>query len=208
MFADRYDAGVSLGRLLKQQDIQNAVVVGIPRGGVITAIAVAQTFHAAYDVLVVKKIPSPVDPELAIGAVGGGKHVYWDERVIKQLQISESEKQNMLERVYPTVVAREKQLRTVKKELPLSGKTVIVVDDGVATGATVICAAEILREKGAREVILATPVVASDSYRVVRPHFDSVFALQMPTSFHSVSQYYQQFAQVSDEEVLQALKNV
>lgn len=207
MFTDRYSAGESLGKLLKKQRFsKNTLVIGIPRGGVITALGVAKTIKRPHGIMVVKKIPSPHNPEYAIGAMGEGE-VYWDDLAIHKMQISESEKQNLLERITPLVDAREEKIRKVEPKPMYNGKTVVIVDDGVATGATVLCALKVARAKGADVVVLAVPVTSEDTYREIRQDFDSVFTLEIPKLFQSVGEFYKDFHEVSDEEVVMLLQS-
>ena len=182
-----------------------AVVLGLPRGGVPVAAVVAQAVGAPLDVLVVRKIGVPWQPELALGAVGENGAVVLNDSVVAASGMRQDEVEALVgegSRAVEEVVA---QLRPATDPPDLGGRTVIVVDDGVATGATARAAAKIVRSRGPRDVIFATPVGAPSTCSDLRSFFDEVLCLETPSSFGSVGQHYKHFDQVSIGEVRRLL---
>lgn len=207
MFANREAAGQLLAQKLQQyRRKKHVIVLGIPRGGVIVAKAVADVLELPFDIIVVRKIGAPQNPELAIGAVGPEKTVYWDQNLCQRLGINKKQKSNLKNQKERERREREEALRREKKPLTVKGKIVILVDDGVATGATVLAAQKALQKMGARQIILAVPVIAKDTYGFIKKYFESVVALEIPYEFHAVGQFYQEFSQVEDENVIELLR--
>lgn len=206
MFVSREESGILLGEYLMGKESENTVVVGIPRGGVVVGLRVANILHVPFDVVFVKKITSLKSPEFAIGAAGEGGEVYWDEESISDME--EWERKEALKGALKQVNERKKIVRNFFPEKNLEGKDIFLVDDGVATGLTVLCALTVLQGKGAKTVSLATPVIAEDTYKRLRKQFDSIYALQIPTFFGSVGQFYESFPQVSDEELIEIVKGL
>ena len=205
MFQNREEAARLLGEKLKEKYGQDAVVLGIPRGGVILAKVVADMLNAPLDIVVVKKIGAPDNEELAVGAVGPDKTVYWEEKICQQLGINKSAKLKVKSEKLQEQKEREKRLREGKNPIDLQDKTVILVDDGVATGATVMAAALFLKKQKVREAILATPVIAKDTLAKMKKYFTEIIYLDAPRQFYAVGQFYQDFPQVEDEEVRRLL---
>lgn len=206
LFKDREEAGNLLSSRLHEFKKENNLVIGITRGGVITAKAVAKNLKLVLDIIVVKKIGAPLNPELAIGAVGPEKTIFWDEDLCKELGIPESQKTNLKEQKLLEQKDREQILRG-DKPYEVKDKIVILVDDGVATGTTAVAAAKFLRKKGAKEIILAIPVIAKDTLFRLKRYFDEVIYLDSVQDFYAVSQFYQEFPQVSDDEVIDILNS-
>lgn len=206
MFKDRQEAGQLLAQklisVIKDEDV---VILGIPRGGVVVAKEVAARFKAPLDIVVVKKIGAPHNSELAIGAVGPEKTVFWDSTLCRHLGITASEKKALVSAKEKEREERESLLRGEKSPLPVKNKTVVLLDDGIATGATVIVAAKTLRKKHPSKLILAVPVVSYDILRFIEKYFDRVVILAIPEDFSAVGQFYKEFQQVSDEEVKKLL---
>ena len=205
MFKDREEAGELLAQklisVIKDEDI---VVLGIPRGGIVVAKKVADRFGAPLDAVVVKKIGAPHNPELAIGAVGPEETIFWDAILCRHLGITGSEKKAAWLAKEKERKAREHLLHK-KKQSPFKNKTVVLVDDGIATGATVIVAAKYLRKKGVKELILAVPVVGHDTLRSITKYLDKVVALAVPEDFSALGQFYDTFEQISDDNVKKLL---
>ena len=202
MFKDRIEAGDKLSdELVSFKDSKDTVVLGITRGGVIVADRISKRLNLPLDIIVVKKIGAPFNPELAIGAVGPGKSVYWEERFLEELNIHGDYKKQMLAIKRREARKLEKYLLGKRKALPVKNKTVILVDDGVATGATVLGTLPYLRAQNAKEVILAAPVIAKDTYDKIVKYFDSIVAIYVPFELNAVGQFYQKFTQVENEEV-------
>lgn len=207
MFESRQKAGGLLAQKLKDyKDQKNAVVIAIPRGGVVVAYEVARALNLFLDVVIIRKIGAPQNPELAIGAVGPARTIYWDHELIKRLGVSKKQRERLVNEKIKEQKRREELFRFRKKRLSFKGKTVIVVDDGIATGATAICAAMALRKKGAKEKILAVPVIAKDTLASVIESFEDICVLMVPEDFYAVGQFYEEFPQVSDNEVVELLR--
>lgn len=206
MFEDRKSAGILLARKLKNfvQD-NNVLVLALARGGVAVGKAVSEVLKVSFDALIVKKIGSPQNPELAIGGVGPKNTVFWNEYFLKTLKISEEEKDELLVLKMAERNAQENLIRG-DKPLEISGKTVILVDDGVATGASVMTAQKFIKKEGAGKIILATPVVADDTLKYIKRYFDMVIYLKKVKEFYAVGEFYKDFPQVENEEVIKLLQ--
>jgi len=208
VYQDREDAGRKLAPLLRKWQNRHPLVIALPRGGVPVGIEVARALDAPFDILVVKKIGTPFSPELAMGAIAeDGTRVLY-RRVIDEYGITEGE----IERHSRTKEAEAlEKVRTLRGGRPLedvSGRTVILVDDGLATGMTALAAIRSLRNRGCRELILAVPAAARDSASALRPEVDSLVAAIEEDSFMSVGQYYRDFTQVSDDDVIRMMSEL
>jgi len=208
MFRDRSDAGLALGELVGSRlplptgrGAAGCLVLGLPRGGVPVAALVAEALGFPLDVLVVRKVGVPGQPELALGAVGESGAVVLNDEVVSSAGLAPAELEALVRRAAGEVEEIVAQLRPKPGPLEVSGRTVIVVDDGVATGATARAAANVLREIGAGPVVLATPVAAPSTCRSLQSCFDQVIAVMTPVRFRSVGQHYEYFEQVSIAEV-------
>jgi putative phosphoribosyl transferase len=207
MFQDRYEAGRLLAQACEHFRDESPVVVGLPRGGVPVAVEVARTLAAPLDVVVVRKVGVPYQPELAMGAVGeDGVRVRNDE-VVRATGLTERELKAAEERAAEEVAGRASRFRQGRARVPLEGRAVIVVDDGIATGATARAALRVVRALGARRVILAVPVGAPGSISRLRKDADEVLCLDQPEYFLGVGQFYRRFEQVSDDEVIALLRH-
>ncbi|MEM3030583.1 MAG: phosphoribosyltransferase family protein [Candidatus Micrarchaeia archaeon] len=202
-FEDRLDAARKLaGKLRKYAGDPNAIILAIPRGALEMGYALSQELGLPLDALVSKKIPFPGEPELAIGAVAFGGEVSLDEGALAAYGISKEyveEQRKELARMVEEKYARYAQGR---KFPALRGKTVILVDDGIATGHTMIAAIKAARKLGAEKVVVAVPVAASDSARAIEPLADEFVCLEIPVFFMAVGQFYRVFRQVEDEEAI------
>ncbi len=207
IFESREQAGYLLAKRLRQRADRKTVVIGIVRGGVVVAFKIASILHLPLDILVIRKIGAPQNPELAIGAVGPEETVFWEDSVLESLNLSGQEKEALKEAKSKERSLKEISLRGNKNPLPLANKTVILVDDGVATGATVITAILYLRKKKVKKAILAVPVIARDSLAKIKKYFDEVIYLEAPTAFYAVGEFYKDFPQVEDEEVIEQLEH-
>ncbi len=157
-----------LAKKLKKFVKPNTVVLAIPRGGVVVGNVISNVLNLSFDVIVVRKIGAPHNPELAIGAVGPEKTVYWDRKLCENLGVGKSEMAKLKTIKSLEVLERENIFRGNEKPFDVAGKIVILVDDGVATGATVIVAQKYLKRIGAKEVILAVPVISTDVLRGIK----------------------------------------
>lgn len=208
MFRDRADAGNQLaGRLLHLKN-EDPVVYGLPRGGVVVAAKVAAALDAPLDVLVVRKIGAPNQPELALGAVTNGESPQrtLNEQLIGLVGVSEDYLEAEGKRQLDEVRRRTEAYRRGRPAVNAAGRTVIVVDDGIATGATVQAGIMGLRMQQPRKVVLAVPVAAPDSLERLRADVDEIVCLCAPASFMAVGMFYDTFAQTTDEEVIDMLE--
>jgi predicted phosphoribosyltransferase len=206
IFADRADAGRHLGARLLPFAAEQPVVVGLPRGGVAVAFEVAVALHAPLDVIVVRKLGVPFQPEFAMGAVGeDGARVVHDDAV-RFAGLNEEEFAIVERRERAEVEQRAVRFRGGRLATSLEGKCVVVVDDGVATGSSARAACEVVRARGAAKVILAVPVGPWDIAERVGPAVDEIVCLEQPAGFFAVGEAYRSFAATSDEQVIDLLK--
>lgn len=200
-FRNRHEAGIHLAEKLVGIK-PNTLVVGIARGGVLVSRSIAQRLHLLSAIVVVKKISTLANPELAIGAVGPAHTVFWDTAMLKRLSVTKQQQKFLLKRTVNLQKQRQKLLAGIDEQVPLQGKDIILVDDGIATGATVRAAAQFLRKQKVASILLAVPVIARNTRNAVEDVFDYILALHVPTTFHSVSAFYASFPQVEDTEIL------
>ncbi len=204
MFEDRIDAAQRLAEALKEYAGPDTVVLGIPRGGVIVGEVVARTLGVPLDVVVPRKVGAPGNPELGLGAVAPGVRVL-DPWLIERLGVSEAYLEREIAAEEAETVRRLRAYRGDRPPLDLTGKTAIVVDDGVATGGTAVAALRWARAQGAETVVLAVPVAPPQTMQRLSHEADEVVALATPEPFFAVGEWYRVFDQTSDEEVLAAL---
>lgn len=198
MFEDRTDAGRELAAYLQEEGVTADIVLAIPRGGLPLGRAVADAFDLRLDIIVARKIGAPHNPEYAIGAVGADGEAWLDETTITRLNVQQDylDEQTEIE----AGNAREKE-RTYRDEpADLAGQDILIVDDGIATGATMKACIRQAREEGASSVAVAIPVGPASSIEDLREEADAVHCLETPASFRAVGQFYRRFEQVSDEE--------
>jgi putative phosphoribosyl transferase len=205
-FRDRRDAGDQLAARLAPYANESPVVVGLPRGGVVVAAAVAEALRAPLDVIVVRKLGVPGQPELGMGAVGEDGVIVRNEPVIQLVRVTPEEFDAVVARERVEVERRAERFRGGRAPLSLAGRTVIVVDDGIATGGTARAALEVARAHGARRVVLAVPVAPPDTLRALAPMADEVVCLDAPRWFQAVGQHYIDFTQTSDADVVELLR--
>lgn len=204
-FRDRADAGQQLGaRLVRWRDA-DPVVVGLPRGGVPVAAEVARILGAPLDVVVVRKLGVPYQPELAMGAVGEDGIRVLNPEVLRLAQVTDSELVEVERAEVAEVERRARRLRGARPRLPLAGRTVLIVDDGLATGSTARAACRVARAEGAARVVLAVPVAPPGWESRLGSDADDLVCLATPRSFWAVGEFYDDFSPVSDEAVADAL---
>jgi hypothetical protein len=206
MFRDREDAAHRLAAKLRGRPLVNPLVLAIPRGGVVTGAVLARELRADLDVVLARKLRAPGQPELAIGAVAedGSIHLNYPAHEfpasMKEYRAQEGRRQL-------AEIARRRQLfRGGRPRAAISGRSVIVTDDGIATGATMIAALQAVRGQKPRELIVAVPVASPDRLEEVRRWCDEVVCLHSPEMFWAVGQFYEDFTQVEDEEVVELLR--
>ncbi len=203
-FATRIDAARQLAEALAQYRGRNPLVLAIPRGAVGMAAVLAEALQGELDVVLVRKLRAPGNPELAVGAVDETGWTYVAPHAASvgaDPAHIEREKQLQLQ----TLRERRARYTPARPPLDLAGRIAIVVDDGLATGASMIAALHAVRAKGPQELVCAVPVAAPDSLERVRPYADKVVCLAAPAEFYAVGQFYREFPQVEDEEVVRLL---
>jgi putative phosphoribosyl transferase len=206
IFKDRHEAGLKLAaQLEKYRALPQTVVMGLARGGVVVAHAVAEALHLPLDVIVIRKIGAPGQEELAIGAVDEEGHGFMNEAIIQTLHISSDYVQKEAAEQKKIALERAALYRKGRKKADVQGKTVIVVDDGVATGASVRAALRGLKQKGAEKIVLAVPVAAPDTLKSLSKEVSETVCLYTPSVFMAVGQFYRKFDQTSDAEVIKLL---
>lgn len=201
-FRDRREAGELLAeKLLKYERQSDVLVLGLPRGGVPVAAEVAGRLGLPLDVFVVRKLGVPGHEELAMGAVATGGVRVMNECVVRQLQIPEADLNAVVRKELKELERRERSYRNGRKPVPVLGKTVILVDDGVATGASVMAAVKGLRLHEVGKIVVAVPTVAPSTLPDLEDRADEVVWVIAPEDFMAVGQWYDDFSQTSDEEV-------
>lgn len=205
IFEDRRQAGRMLAEKLRSYaNREDILVLAIPRGGVVVGDEIAKALKVKMDVLVTKKIGAPGNEELAIGAVAEDGEPIFDSGLLERLRVDERYKRSATEGVHKKIAGYIQKFRD-GRNLDVAGKTVIVTDDGVATGATVEAALSWLRKKKPREIVLAIPTGAADSMDRLEKLANKTICLDKPMWFAAVGQFYKDFGQVSDQEVKRIL---
>lgn len=205
-FRDREDAGWRLANRLMDYRHANPVILALPRGGISVAYEIARTFQVPFDVLLVRKLGVPMMPEVSFGAVAEGGIVYLDQSLVKKMGIS---KQTIQEIALAELAELERRRETYRDGRPLpslAGRTVILVDDGVANGWTVRAAIGRIRKEKPLKVVLAVPVAQSQIAEELRSEVDHLVCLETPLDFMAVSQHYSDFRQVQDKEAMALLE--
>ena len=205
-FIDRVDAGRQLAGRLRYLRGEDVVVLGLPRGGVPVAFEVAKALGAPLDVILVRKLGVPFQPELAMGAVGEGDVLVLNEAVIWRAHVSEAELAEIERRARTEIDRRASQFRGDRPRQALTGRTAVLVDDGIATGATARAACQVAKAEGAARVVLAVPVCSPDTAALLRTEVDELVCLETPKWLFGVGQFYADFRQTSDEEVTDLLR--
>ncbi|MET8178051.1 phosphoribosyltransferase [Streptomyces sp. NPDC005336] len=209
-FHDRREAGRRLARRLCEPThngrLRNPVVLALPRGGAPVAGEVAQALHAPLDVLVARKIGAPFNPELGVGALAGEDPPLYDERALEVLGLTPGQLASHVERERAELHRHEQLYRRGRPPSDVRNRTVIVVDDGLATGVTARVALRTVRRRGPARVVLAVPVCSREAATAVRPEADDLVCLHQPDTFGAVGLWYENFEQAADEEVIEALR--
>ncbi len=205
MYQDRHDAALQLASRLGAYRGQHPLVLGIPRGGVPMAHCIANALEGELDVVMAQKMAHPLLPEYAIGAVNEGGWTYYSpfaDTLIRSPLELDVEKLHQLD----LIRQRRAQYTPTREPLEIRGRLVIVVDDGVATGATMVAALQEVRSRLPRKLVCAVPVASHESLRQIRPWVDELVCLQAPAQLEAISLHYRQFAPVSDAEVVRCLQ--
>lgn len=210
-FENRDEAGRKLAdevrkRLGPRGEDERRIVLGLPRGGVPVALPVAEALDASLDVLVVRKLGAPGHEEYAMGALASGGIEVLDQSVVERLGVEQAQLDRIVQRERAELKRREKRFRGDRPGPELGGATVVLVDDGVATGSTMQAALDAVREAGAQRIVIAVPLAPQDTVRRLEQAADDVVCLATPSPFFAVGQGYRSFPQVQDDEVAELLQ--
>jgi predicted phosphoribosyltransferase len=206
-FRNRGDGGRQLGERMKGRELRDPLVLAIPRGGVATGLALARELGAELDVVLSRKLRAPFQPEYAIGAIAEDGHVTLNPdagAAGASEEYLEEEKRHQL----GEIARRKKLFRAARPAAPIEGRSVIVTDDGIATGSTMIAALQAVRAQKPHELIMAVPVAPPERLEHMRHLCDEVVCLLAPEDFYAVGQFYEEFNTVEDEEVVRMLREV
>lgn len=206
IFKNRAEAGKLLAEKLKNYEKNpNTVVLGLPRGGVVVAHEIARVLNIPLDVLIVRKIGAPGNPELAIGATDEKGTRVLEETIIQLYNISPDYIEEQTREKMGEAKRRSKLYRKNRAPIDLKNKTVILIDDGIATGSTMLAAIKSAKASNAGKIITAAPVIALDSLEKLKTHADEIFYIDAPVYFNAVGAFYEDFKQVEDDEVIKLL---
>jgi putative phosphoribosyl transferase len=206
LFIDKVDAGKQLSSALASLKSQNAIVLAIPRGGVVVGYEIARALGTPLDVIIPRKLGAPGDPELAIGAVAEDGTVILNEELASYLNVTEEYLREESAKQRLEITRRLKSYRGNAPYPNLKNRVVIVVDDGIATGYTMRAALASVRKRGAKTVVMAVPVGPASTIAEMQKYADQVICLHTPDPFYAIGQFYENFAQTTDEEVIKLLK--
>jgi putative phosphoribosyl transferase len=205
-FEDRSDAGRRLAGLVEPLRAEDPIVLGLPRGGVPVAAEVARGLGAPLDVILVRKLGVPTQPELAMGALGEDGVRVIDQVLIARARVTARELARVEDRERTELERRAERYRGDRPPTPVAGRTVVLVDDGLATGSSARAAVAVARARGARRVVVAVPVAPPDTVAALRRDADAVISVETPSVLSSIGQFYVDFRQTTDEEVVAALR--
>lgn len=208
LFQNRTEAGRELAQALKKYKAQHPVVLALPRGGVPVAAEVAATLDAPLDLVLVRKIGVPSQPELAMGAVtdGGEPAIVRNSEIIEMCGVSTEEFKAICDEQLAEIERRRVRYLGGRARAELAGRVVIIIDDGIATGATTLAAIRAVRARKPKELVLAVPVAALDTIRKLHAEVDALVCLDTPEELGAIGYFYRDFRQVDDEEVVAILK--
>lgn len=206
MFKDRQDAARQLARRLAGRALKNPLVLGIPRGGVVVGAVLARELNAELDVVLARKLRSPWQPELAIGAIGEDGEVYIGDIAARIPEATPEYIAGERAHQLAEIERRKKLLRAVRPAAEVGARSVVLTDDGIATGATMLAALRVLRARRPHELIVAVPVAPPETLAKLAGHCDRLECLLAPEFMGAVGAFYEDFRQVEDEEVLELLR--
>lgn len=206
MFSDRTEAGWRLAARLRHLHGEPAVVLGLPRGGVPVAFEVARELGAPLDVIVVRKLGVPFQPELGMGAVGEDGVRVLNPEVISSAGVSAADLRDVEHRERAEVARRARRYRGARPRQPLDGRVAVIVDDGIATGSTARAACQLARALGAKRIVLAVPVAPAGWERRIGDDADELVSVATPVPFYAIGQFYDNFSQTTDAEVAALLE--
>lgn len=205
LFDDRVDAGRQLAQSLEHLRGEDVVVLGLPRGGVPVAFEVAKALRAPLDVLVVRKLGVPFQPELAFGAIGEDGVRVLNDRIVRAAALDVGDMEAVERTQRDELARRAERFRSGRDRISLTGRVAVIVDDGIATGATARAACQVARAHGASRVVLAVPIGPDDIAETFAGYADEVVCVHTPAAFYAVGQGYRTFTQTTDDEVVTLL---
>lgn len=206
VFRNRAEAGTALASRLEHLRQADLVVLGLPRGGVPVAFEIAEALDAPLDVIVVRKVGAPHQPELAMGAIGEDDVRVVNDEVVGLVGASPADFSRVEQREREELRRRAVRFRRATPRVDLVGRTAVIVDDGIATGSTARAACHVARAHGAARVVLAVPVAAPDSVAALSTDADEIVCVEQPASLRSVGEWYEDFTQVDDQTVVDLLE--
>jgi len=211
MFKNRAEAGSLLAEKLKTEltpeILKETVLLVIPRGGLVIGEQISKLLNIPLDCLVTKKIPSPQEEELAIGAIGDSGVIVWEEELCRELNVTVEYKQEIVKKKLVELEKKRVDYKCSSSDLTIKGKTVLIIDDGIATGATIKAAIKVVRNFSPKSVTVVVPVIAKESLDEIKKIADSVVYLNAAEVFLSLSEFYQEFEPVSDNEIERILNS-
>jgi len=207
MFRNRVDAALQLAEKLKDHELTNPLILAIPRGGIVTGAVLAQELGADLDVVLSRKLRAPWQPELALGAVSEDGRVYLDAYALDVPDVTEDYLDIERGHQLAEIGRRKKLFRGARPQASVAGRSVIVTDDGIATGSTMMAALRVVKEQEPLEVIVAVPVAPPETLEELRRCCDEVVCLLSPEDFGAIGRFYADFTQVEDEEALAILRS-
>lgn len=207
-FADRIEAGRLLAEALVKKHFVDPVILALPRGGVPIAIEVARKIHAPIDIVLVRKIGVPFQPELALGAIvdGDDPEIFYNDDVIAMTRLTRANVAELAEEQLKEIERRKEVYLKGRARVDIAGRTVIVVDDGLATGATARVVLQLLRKKEPKRLVLAVPVAPADTLAALSAIADEIVCLAQPSPFYAIGVHYRRFGQLDDNDVISLLK--
>jgi predicted phosphoribosyltransferase len=205
-YADRRDAARRLSESLAGYGVPQPLVLGIPRGGVVIADTVSRELNADLDVVLTRKLGAPGNPELAIGAIAENGEIFVQRRIANEVGADEEYIEYEKARQLAEIRVRRDRYRAVLPKMAIEGRSVILVDDGIATGATMQASVWAAREEGAGRILVAVPVGSQDAIARLERDADEVVCPHIPEFFYAIGQFFEDFGQVSDEEVMEILR--
>jgi predicted phosphoribosyltransferase len=206
MFRDREDAAHQLAEQLRGRVFRDLLVLAIPRGGVVSGAVLARDLEADLDVVLSRKLRAPGQPELAVGAISEDGTAYLNPEARDYLELTEDYLQEETRRQLTEIARRKKLIRSVRPPAAIAGRSVIVTDDGIATCSTMMAALQTIKTQSPHEILVAVPVASPDRLVEIRGWCDEVVCLLAPQEFWAIGQFYEDFSQVEDQEVLELLR--
>lgn len=209
MFQDRKEAGLRLAeKLIKYRGSKDTIVVALPRGGVVVGAEIAQKIDAPLDVIITRKIGFPGEPEFAIGAISENGKILLNDKIIERYNISKVYIDEEISKQKAEIERRILSFRNGKPLPSMKDKIIILVDDGVATGFTMISAIKALREEGIKKLVVAIPLSSNDAFQKLKTASDEIICLEIPEYFLAIGNFYIEFEQLTDEDVKELMRNV